>query len=667
MNTYPRLRKCLVVGIILLFVGMIIIPSTAQNRVKPFLPTANGWMKTFGGTDNDFGTSVHQTTDGGYIITGVTAYNYSTGRSDVWLIKTDGTGDMVWNKSFGGTDCNYGSSVQQTADGGYIITGSTYGYYFDYSNAVLIKTDSNGNKIWNRTFNEGWGYSAQQTTDGGYIITGYHDDDVWLIKTDSNGDKVWDRTFWYTLDYSCSEWGNSVQQTTDGGYIITGIILSSDPFNEINDIWLIKTDSNGRKEWDKTFGGPIWIDEGLSVQQTTDRGYIIVGYTYSRGAGDDDVWLIKTDSNGNKIWDKIFGRKTYRTTNSDGGRSVQQTTDGGYIIAGYSEDIFGLRNDVWLIKTDNNGDMMWSRTFGGTGLDEGFSVQQTTDGGYIIAGFTSTVDTFEYDVLLIKTDSQGKSKTLSSGNLWFERLLERFPNAFPLLRQPVEYTSESGPLTQGWSTFTTKQDNNPPNKPSNPSPPNQATNVDINTDLSWTGGDPDVGDTVTYDVYFGSVFPLPKLVSNISALSYDPGTFAYGELYRWMIVSRDNHGLSTQGPTWWFRTKWDFGYPPNKPSQPSGQINGIVGKEYVYTTSTTDPEGDMVYYLWDWGDGSNSGWSQAYFSGTTVGVKHMWTAEGSYNLRVKAKDMTEQEGPWSDPLSITMPYSNNKPISSFFE
>ena len=252
---------------------------------------------------------------------------------------------------------------------------------------------------------------------------------------------MWDRVFWYTLDYSCVEWGNSVQQTTDGGYIITGEVLSTSSYIEMNDVWLIKTDSNGYKVWDKTFGGKIWVDEGLSVQQTTDGGYIIVGYTYSVGAGDDDVWLIKTDSNGNKIWDKTFGRKTYRATNSDGGRSVKQTIDGGYIIAGYTDEIFGFRDDVWLIKTDSNGDMIWNRTFGGTGFDEGFSVQQTTDGGYIITGYTYSPDNgeFNYDMLLIKTDSQGKAKTTSSNNLLFERLFQRFPNAFPLLRQLLGY------------------------------------------------------------------------------------------------------------------------------------------------------------------------------------------------------------------------------------
>lgn len=210
----------------------------------------------------------------------------------------------------------------------------------------------------------------------------------------------WNQTFGGAL----SEVGWSVQQTDDGGYIVTGYTMSFGAGGK--DIWLIKADGSGNKVWDKTFWGDL-NDEGRSVQQTSDGGYIITGDIVSFSAGLDDVWLIKTDENGNKIWDKTFGRKTYRATNSDGGRSIKQTIDGGYIIAGYTDEIFGFRDDVWLIKTDSNGNMVWNRTFGGTGFDEGFSVQQTTDGGYIITGYTSSPvnGEFNYDILLIKTDS----------------------------------------------------------------------------------------------------------------------------------------------------------------------------------------------------------------------------------------------------------------------
>ena len=361
----------------------------------PMIGFGQEW--TFGGVQFDFAYSVQQTTDGGYIMTGATNSN----ASGVYLIKTDGNGIEQWSKNFGGY--SGGSSVQQTTDGGYIISGFTisFGSYDD--DVYLIKTDDNGVEQWSKTFggtSSEEGRSVQQTTDGGYIIAGstesygnVNDADVYLIKTDGNGIEQWSKTFGGTeLDVAYS-----VQQTTDGGYTITGHTRDSG----YDEFYLIKTDGNGIEQWSKTFGGNGFA-VGLSGQQTTDGGYIMTGATNSIGGGLADVCLIKTDGSGIEQWSKTFGG-----TEVEQCFSVQQTTDGGYIIAGDTESFGNGGRDVYLIKTDGNGVEQWSKTFGGIADDEGKSVQQTNDGGYIITGSTESYGNGNLDVYLIKTDGQG--------------------------------------------------------------------------------------------------------------------------------------------------------------------------------------------------------------------------------------------------------------------
>ena len=347
----------------------------------PFIGFGQGWEKTFGGTSGDGGKSVQQTTDGGYIITGSTN-SFGNGDLDRYLIKVDGNGIEQWNQTYGDTNNNFSNSVQQTSDGGYIITGTTF--LVNGTIGLLIKTDGNGIEQWSQTFGDTnvssgfyMGNSVQQTTDGGYIMTGWENGnqgDVFLVKTDLNGIEQWNQTFGGIEN----DYGESVQQTSDGGYIITGSTFSFG--NGDHDVYLIKTDSNGIELWNQTFGG-IDDDYGKSVQQTSDGGYIITGYTFLNSPDVTDVYLIKTDGNGIEQWNQTFGGVDY-----DLGYSVQQTSDGGYIITGSTKSSGNGDEDVYIIKTDGNGIELWNQTFGGTNSDGGNSVQQTSDGGYIITG-----------------------------------------------------------------------------------------------------------------------------------------------------------------------------------------------------------------------------------------------------------------------------------------
>jgi len=406
----PSGRKilfCIYLGIILLMSTTSIGIYDNFNEDSYFSSTLNDeWNKTFGGVHSDVGHSVQQTSDDGYIIAGKTG-SFSGGVSDVWLIKTDSNGNEMWNRTFGGDDWDEGRSVQQTSDDGYIILGRTNSYSKgDMENIWLIKTDSNGNEMWNRTFGGGnmdWGFSAKQTNDGGYIIVGetwswsVSEDlaDAWLIKTDSNGNEMWNRTF----GGSGGDGGFSVQQTNDdNGYIIVG---STSSFSAgWIDVWLIKTDSNGNEIWNRTFA-VLENDVGWSVQQTSDRGYIITGFTGESHDIYGDVLLIKTDEDGNKLWVKTFGGK-----DGDAGYFVKQTSDGGYIITGltYSFGSGNYDSDLWLIKTDSNGNLIWDKTYGGNYLEAGYSVKQTKDdNGYIVVGDTYSLGLGINDVWLIRT------------------------------------------------------------------------------------------------------------------------------------------------------------------------------------------------------------------------------------------------------------------------
>ena len=376
--------------------------TTSTVTTPPTQPAEPMWYKTFGGTAYDIGRSIIQSADGGFAIVGSTK-SYGAGDNDVWLVKTDNNGNKLWDKTFGGTGYDNGYSIIQTADGGFVLLGTTAPSGTNNAAVWLIKTDINGNKLWDKTFGGvvyDQGYSLIQSADGGFAIAGYTTSygvggDVWLIKTDSNGNKLWDKTF----GGAAMDKGNSIIQLKDGGFVITGSTESYGAGK--SDVWLIKTDSNGNKLWDKTFGD-TGFDFGNSVIQSSDGGFVIAGLTVSA-----DLWLIKTDSNGNKLWDKTFGGAY-----ADEAYSILQSGDGGFVITGETNPPTFRGYDVWLIKTDNNGNKLWDKTFGGVNDDGGYSVIQTSDGGFVIAGYTGWIVTSADstgDLLVIKTDSTGTS------------------------------------------------------------------------------------------------------------------------------------------------------------------------------------------------------------------------------------------------------------------
>jgi hypothetical protein len=379
---------------ILYFAFMIVsLPVCAQTVFN----------EAIGGPSSDqaiFGTP---TKDGGYISVGWTK-SFGAGGWDIYLVKITATGEIMWTSTFGGPGEEVDCSVQQTKDEGYIITARTTSFGAGSSDVYLIKTNSAGHAEWTKTIGgPAWeeGHYVLQTPDEGYIHTGYTMSygagkaDVYLIKNDSLGNTQWAKTYGDTG----IEHGHFIQPALGGGFIIAGETNSFGAGGY--DVYIIKTDVSGVVEWSKTYGGPA--DEfGWAIRKTTDSCYIITGKTNSFGAGGNDIYLIKIDRHGNLLWSKTLG-----SPNDDFGLALQLTTDGGYIIAGETAKIGSDSADVYIIKTNSNGDLLWSHTYGGAGDDGCQSIEQTSDGGYFIAGYTNSFGAGDWDFYLIKTDSLG--------------------------------------------------------------------------------------------------------------------------------------------------------------------------------------------------------------------------------------------------------------------
>jgi len=379
--------------IILLFLSAHNIPFAQEPDII--------WKKLYTKGIDSRAVSVKQTTDSGYISIGTTYTNDFL--DDLWLFKTDKDGNLLWDKTFDAVGNERGQAIDITMDGGYIIAGRVSG---SQNHTWIIRTDVNGEIVWTKTIGENtwWDetpYSIQATTDGGFIIAGSNmapdtsSTDFWLLKLDQNGEINWSKTYGGNND----ELGIHVQETADGGFIIVG---STRSFGAgARDLYLIKTDSNGNLIWDRTYGG-VCDDYGIEVQQSTDNGYIITGGTRSFSTnpcfGEFDLWLIKTDGVGDNVWTKIFN-----VGSRDIGNSVKQTEDNGYVVAGYSgSPWYDGAGDVLFIKTDENGNEIWNTLISKGFKDIGSSLQVTYDGGFIIAGSANNAVNLFDDALLIK-------------------------------------------------------------------------------------------------------------------------------------------------------------------------------------------------------------------------------------------------------------------------
>ena len=367
------------------------------------------WQESFGGRGSDGGNYTIEVSDGGYLMVGYTdAYGF--GKNDVWLIKTDFTGEKEWSAVYGGNKDDYGWGVVETLDKGFVIVGETFSFGNGQSDIYLFKVDSSGNKIWDNTFGglaDDVGYSIANSNDGGYVVAcktksyGKGGGDGMIVKFNSMGEKEWEKLFGGRgFDYF-----NSITKHSKNGYIVSGGTRS---FSEgDSEAWVLYVNDNGYPIWQNTYGDNG--EDGFNmVKQTTNDGYIAVGYSSSFFSnGMSDVFMVKIDSSGNKVWQNYYGGRA-----EDRGYAIWQCVDGGYIMAGETSSYGNGKNDIWLLKTNTIGIEKWNKTFGGNGVDIGRSIKQLPSGGFILSG-TSTISNLSFDAILINTDKMGRSSAYS--------------------------------------------------------------------------------------------------------------------------------------------------------------------------------------------------------------------------------------------------------------
>ncbi len=383
------------------------------------------WQKSYGGSDYDGASMIKQTADTGFVVAGYSwsddgdVHNHHGWYSDGWIIKLNAFGDTMWTKSLGGSYYEYANSIIQTDDGGYIVALQTdsddgdvsvnFGSY-DY---WIVKLDSSGSIEWEKSYGGTGSDKAQsivQTVDGDYIVAGFSNSingdvsgnigglDVWIIKLNNSGGLIWEKSLGGTDD----DYALSMEPTSDDGYIIAGFTWSDDVDITNNqgytDYWVVKIDSSGNIDWQKTLGGSYW-DYCYEAIQTSEGGYIVAGLTSSDDGdisinnGYYDYWVVKLDSSGLMEWEKSLGG-----SDDDGAYSIVQTSEGGFIVAGYtasndSDVTFNYGSeDCWIVKLNETGNIEWEQSLGGDSIDNAFSIIQLNDGSYAIAGYSNSIN-----------------------------------------------------------------------------------------------------------------------------------------------------------------------------------------------------------------------------------------------------------------------------------
>jgi uncharacterized delta-60 repeat protein len=364
---------------------------------------ASTFAKTIGGSNDDEAWSIIQSSDGGYAVAGWTS-SFGAGSRDIYVVKLDAGGNVQWTKTIGGSSDDAAYSIIQSSDGGYVVAGWTKSFGAGSYDFYVVKLDSSGNVQWTKTIggsSDDRAYSIIQSSDGGYVVAGLTKSfgagwyDMYVVKLDSGGNVQWTKTI------GGSDWdvARSIIQSSDGGYVVAGATSSFGA--GWYDIYVVKLDSAGNVQWTKTIGGSS-DDEANSIIQSSDGGYVVAGWTKSFGAGWEDIYVVKLDSSGNVLWTKTIGGSS-----DDEANSIIQSSDGGYVVAGYTKSFGAGSRDIYLVKLDSSGNVQWTKTIGGSYENVAYSIIQSSDGGYVVAGYTQSFGAGYPDMYVVKMDANG--------------------------------------------------------------------------------------------------------------------------------------------------------------------------------------------------------------------------------------------------------------------
>ncbi len=355
---------------------IVTTPSPSQTYFR-------NW--TYGTLANDVCFSMVECTGGGFALAGYT--NVTDNFTDFWLVRADQDGNHLWNKTYGGYALDWCYSVIECNDGGFVLAGETYSFGAGSEDIWLVRTDADGNQLWNKTLGGpsiDYARSIVECSGGGFVITGTTlsygagGNDVWLVRTDADGNHLWNETYGgiYHDD------GYSVIECSVGGFAIAGTTSSFGAGNW--DVWIIRTDASGNHVWNETFGDTGY-EYGYDLLECAAGGFAAIGYTNSFGAGNNDAWLIRTDGSGNHQWNQTYGG-----ANHEAGRALVECSAGGFAVTGINGMYGGYSNDAWLMRINASGYQLWNQTFSGIGNDVSYSVVESAAGGFAIAGYTDS-------------------------------------------------------------------------------------------------------------------------------------------------------------------------------------------------------------------------------------------------------------------------------------